>query len=190
MAKEHKNKKFSSVIFLLICIIAVLGGKIIYDAVCEFVYPKSYSEYVEKYAEEYDIDEILLYALIRTESGFDPKAESEVGARGLTQITEETFDWLLTKTGEDYTFDDLFEPEVSIKYGAYFLSILQDEYAITKTVVAAYHAGMGSVSSWLENGNYSDDGVNLQQIPIEDTAHYVNKVLTAIENYKKIYPEE
>ncbi len=189
--KEKKQKnKYSFIIFLLVCIIIAFSGKIVYDVAVEFIYPKKYSEYVEKYAEEYGINEVLLYSVIHTESGFDPNAESSVGARGLTQITEDTFDWLVMKTGEDYIFDDLYTPEVSIKYGAYFLHVLQEEYAITKTVVAAYHAGMGNVSSWLENSEYSDDGVNLKKIPIDDTAHYVSKVMKAMDKYYEIYTEE
>lgn len=170
--------------------IIVLCVNIGYEKVSEYLYPKKYTEYVEKYSAEYEISENLLYAVIRTESGFDPNAVSSVGARGLTQITEDTFDWLLTKTGEDYTFDDLFTPEISIKYSALFLSILQDEYAITETVIAAYHAGMGNVSSWLADSRYSDDGQHLKTTPISDTNHYVDKVSSAMDRYYNIYNEQ
>lgn len=188
MAKKKKGSRF--IIFLLVCVILFFGGRIAYDEVLEYLYPKKYSEFVEMYASEYGISETLLYSVIRTESGFDPDSVSVANARGLTQITEDTFDWLLMKSGEDYIFDDLFTPEISIKYGAYFLSILQNEYAVTETVLAAYHAGMGNVSSWLEDPEYSDDGINLIKIPISDTAHYVNKVMSAMDNYYKIYAEE
>lgn len=189
MAKKKKRGS-SFIIFLLVCVIAFFGGRMAYDAVLEYLYPKKYSEYVEMYASEFGISETLLYSVIHTESGFDPDSVSSADARGLTQITEDTFDWLLMKSGEDYTFDDLFTPEISIKYGAYFLSILQEEFAITETVVAAYHAGRGNVLSWLSNPEYSDDGINLKNIPISDTAHYVNKVMSAMDNYYKIYAEE
>ena len=188
MAKKKKQKSFISLI--LVFVVVLFAGKVAYKEVSEFLYPKKYSEYVEYYASQYKISETLLYSVIRTESGFDPMSVSVADARGLTQITKDTFDWLLMKTGENYTFDDLFTPEISIKYGAYFLSVLQDEYAITETVIAAYHAGMGNVSSWLENDEYSDDGMNLKKIPISDTAHYVSKVMSAMDNYYKIYAEE
>lgn len=187
MAKRKSRKIPFLIIFPLVVVIAFFGVRVGYDAVMTYLYPHKYSEYVEKYAAEYEIDDVLLYSVIRTESGFDPDSVSYADARGLTQITEDTFDWLLTKTGEDYIFDDLFTPEISIKYGALFLSILQREYGVTETVAAAYHAGMGNVSSWLENGEYSDDGVHLQKIPIPDTAHYVNKVMSAMDKYYSIY---
>ena len=188
MAKKKKRKSFISLI--LVFVIVLFAGKVIYREVCEYLYPKKYNEYVEYYAQQYKISETLLYSVIHTESGFDPLSVSSADARGLTQITEDTFDWLVMKTGEDYTFDDLFTPEISIKYGAYFLSVLQNEYAITETVVAAYHAGMGNVSSWLADPEYSDDGINLKKIPISDTAHYVSKAMSAMDNYYKIYAEE
>ena len=73
----RKKKKGSSfIIFLLVCIIVALSGKIVYETALEFLYPKKYTEYVEYYAEEYGIDETLVYAVIRTESGFDPEAVS------------------------------------------------------------------------------------------------------------------
>ncbi|MCD7774803.1 MAG: lytic transglycosylase domain-containing protein [Clostridiales bacterium] len=187
----RKNKRRHPVLsFFAVCIVLVLifiAGRTAYNIIETVLYPKTYSEYVEKYAAEYDVSETLLYAVIRTESGFDPESVSSAGARGLTQITEDTFEWLLTKTGDDFTFDDLFNPEVSIKYGAYFLSILANEYTVTETAVAAYHAGMGNVSSWLANSEYSEDGITLKVIPISDTDHYVNKVMSAIEKYEQIY---
>lgn len=185
-----KNNKRIFILLLksvIILVVAALVVNIGYQKISEYLYPKEYSEYVEKYADEYGVNENLIYAVIHTESGFDPEAVSSVGARGLTQITEDTFDWLLTKTGEDYVFDDLFTPEISIKYGALFLSILQEEYVITETVLAAYHAGMGNVSSWLCDSRYSEDGMHLKTTPIADTNHYINKVTAAMERYYDIY---
>lgn len=187
MAKEKKHPFSSFMIVVLVCAILFFGYQIASDIVLEKLYPKKYSEYVEKYATEYEIDEYLLYSVIRTESGFDYLAVSNVGARGLTQITEDTFEWLLTKTDDDYEFDDLFEPEISIKYSALFLSILQNEYGVTETVIAAYHAGMGNVSSWLNDSRYSTDGQHLKTTPISDTNHYISKVISAMDNYYKIY---
>lgn len=192
MAKKRKKKHpFAKLlIFVTVAIVAFFSYQTVYDKVIVELYPKEYSVYVEKYAEEYEINEYLLYAVMRTESSFDPNAVSSVGARGLTQITEDTFDWLLTKTGDDYTFDDLFIPEVSIKYSAVFLSILQNEYAITETVLAAYHAGMGNVSSWLQDSRYSSDGQHLEETPISDTNHYISKVMSAMDKYYEIYESE
>ena len=74
------------------------------------LYPCKYSALVEQYAAEYDLDPLLVYSFVRTESGFDPDATSSVEARGLMQMTEETFLWLRSKIaeGENVTFGDLY----------------------------------------------------------------------------------
>lgn len=190
--KKKKNRKpFKRLlIFLTVCAVLLVGVKLGYNSIMQYLYPVKYSEYVEKYAQEYEVDKYLLYAVIHTESGFDPNAVSSAQARGLTQITQDTFDWLLTKTNEEYTFDDLFEPEISIKYCAMFYSILLEEYEVTETAVAAYHAGMGNVSNWLCDSRYSSDGIHLDTTPISDTNHYISKVMSAMDNYYTIYNQE
>lgn len=94
------------------------------DTVMNTAYPRKYDEYVTYYAGKYQIDPYILYSIIRTESNFNPQAESNVGARGLMQITEITFDWIKTKIAPDepLTFDDLYDPEVNIRFGSYFIS--------------------------------------------------------------------
>ena len=68
---------------------------------------------------------MILYAFIRTESNFDPNADSDAGARGLMQITEVTFDWIKMKIAptESLTFDDLYDPETNIRFGSYFVDV-------------------------------------------------------------------
>ena len=169
-----------SVIFIIIIVNAVKLG-------VQTVYPRQYVNLVEENAERFDIDEALLFALIKTESGFDKNAVSSVGAMGLTQITSDTFAWLQTKTGEAYEDDALFDPEISVYYGAYFLDMLLEEFGNTETALAAYHAGRGKVNEWLSDPGISPDGEALEKIPYEDTAGYVKKVMKNTEKYKKIY---
>ena len=63
----------------------------------QLLYPRKYEQLVEKWAAAYELDPLLVYAFIRTESGFDPQATSSVDARGLMQMTEETFLWMRSK---------------------------------------------------------------------------------------------
>lgn len=168
------------VIFIIIIVNAVKLG-------VQTVYPRQYVDLVEENAQAFEIDEALLYAIIKTESGFDKNAVSFVGAKGLTQITPDTFQWLQTKTGDSYDEDALFEPEVSVYYGAYFLDMLLDEFGNTETALAAYHAGRGKVNEWLADPRISPDGETLENIPYKDTAGYVKKVMKNTEKYKNIY---
>ncbi|MCL2634625.1 MAG: lytic transglycosylase domain-containing protein [Oscillospiraceae bacterium] len=151
-------------------------------------HPLEYSDLVEKYAQEHNLDKYLIYAVIKTESSFNPEAESHMGARGLMQIMPDTFDWL-----KDYrkldgeTFDDMFIPEVNIQHGSYLIAYHMGRYNNINNSLAAYHAGNGNVNEWLQNPEYSADGISLDKIPAADTAHYVNKVNKAYETYKELY---
>lgn len=172
---------------LLIGISVFFAGKTAYKA----AYPCKYTFEIEKYADEYDVPRALLFAVIHTESGFDPNAVSSAGALGLTQITPETFHWLQTKTGESLPDSALYEPEVSVRYGALFYSMLLSEFGgDIRTAVAAYHAGRGQVNAWLRDGQYSADGKTLDTIPSRDTNHYVYKVTKAINIYNNLYEKE
>lgn len=188
MSENRNANKFKLISLLLI--LSVISIIIIVNAVklgVQTVYPKQYVSLVEENAEKFELDESLLYALIKTESGFNKDAVSSVGAKGLTQITPDTFQWLQTKTGEEYEEDALFDPEVSVYYGAYFLDMLLDEFDNVETALAAYHAGRGKVNEWLADPRISPDGVVLENIPYEDTAGYVKMVIKNTEKYKNIY---
>ena len=156
------------------------------DEVIKLKHPEKYRDLVEKYAEEYDIDKYLLYAFIKTESGFDPKAKSSAGAIGLTQITEETFDWikLMLCPREDIVFEDLYEPEISIRFGAYYISRCLDRYSGSiETAAAAYHSGWGTVDRLLEK----QGGETLTEFPYAQMNNYVYKITKAYTIYQEIY---
>ena len=124
-------------------------------------YPRKYDEYVTYYAGKYQMDPYILYSIIRTESNFNPQAESNVGARGLMQITEITFDWIKTKIAPDepLTFDDLYDPEVNIRFGSYFISYCLQRYDDDlATAAAAYHSGLGTVDTLLVFAGWQGTG--------------------------------
>ncbi len=158
-----------------------------FGAAMKIIYPLKYSEYVEKYSQQFEVEENLIYAVIKTESSFNPDAVSSADAEGLTQITPETFEWLCSKLGENPDNLSLFDPETSIKYGTFFLSYLLQEFGDKDVALAAYHAGRGRVNAWLEDKKISPDGKTLVNIPIDDTAHYIKKVNKAYNAYNKLY---
>lgn len=182
-----KGKLKTILIFAVIAalLFAAFAGS--YRTVMKLSYPHKYEEFVEKYSAEFGLDSALLYAVIRTESSFHPSAVSSADAVGLTQITPETFEWLRMKLGETQGELSLLDPETSIKYGAFFLSYLLDEFGETPVALAAYHAGRGRVNSWLKDPEISPDGKTLTKIPISETAHYVKKVTKALNIYSNLY---
>lgn len=168
-------------------------GVILYLSSCgidKAHYQLEYKELVNKYSAEYNVSDELIYAVIKTESNFNPNAESAVGAIGLMQIMPYTFEWLQTYYDGEVTLDTdcLYDPETSIKYGTRFLAFLLDRYQnCEETAVAAYNAGYGAVDEWLADESCSSDGVTLDYIPFDETRYYVQKVETAKENYKDVY---
>lgn len=171
-------------LILLAFTTTVLDG--VKNKVMEHFYPLEYSEYVQQYSEQYSVDETLVYAVIRTESGFRAEVESSAGAMGLMQIMPDTFSWLQNMRDGEVTHSDseLLNPQTNIEYGTYFLSYLIDKYEGNEQLaVAAYNAGMTNVDNWLEDIAHSADGVSLTSIPFEETKNYVERV----ENTKRVY---
>ena len=157
------------------------------------MYPTPYGDLVQTYAEEFDLDPLLVYAFIRTESSFKPDAQSSVDARGLMQITEQTFDWIKPRVGADEStvFADLYQPEVAIRFGCYYLSRCLTRYeGDVATAAAAYHSGWGTVDKLLAQEAYSDDGKTLSVFPYTQMNHYVAKISRAYEKYQNLYRPE
>lgn len=195
MTAYKRRKRSKSPIIISIVIIAaillVIGGYFGYNRFILYQYPIKYQEYVEKYAAENHLNKYFVYAVIKTESGFRPDAESDVGARGLMQIMEDTFDWVKFKSDDDEAvYYDMYNAETNIKYGCKLLGYLSEEFGNVETVAAAYHAGRGNVNNWLSDKRYSLDGVHLDKIPISDTAHYVDKIKKAMDKYISLYDKK
>ena len=199
MARPVHNKKVKVIpkTVAWILVLAVSATAILFSvylmsesqkSVSNAMYPLDYKEYVEKASKDYNLKEELIFGIIKTESNFDPDAESYVGANGLMQIMPDSFDWLQTIRGVDgkYTESDLFTPEINIDYGCYLLRYFLDLYGTEQTAIAAYNAGF-VVGEWLENPDYSSDGVTLDNIPYPETDAYVDKVLSAKAKYKELY---
>ena len=154
------------------------------------LYPRKYEALVEQWADTYDLDPLLVDAFIRTESGFDPQATSSVDARGLMQMTEETFIWLRSKIAPDegLLFANLYDPETSIRFGCYYLHLCMERYnGDVATAAAAYHSGWGTVDALLQMEEHSADGETLQGFPYSQMNHYVKKITFCYAEYQRIY---
>ncbi len=187
-AKKKRKKRLVWLGVFLLALIAACAflPKVIYQK----LYPLQYTEYVEKYAAEYGVDPDFIYAVIHSESRFDPQAVSAVGASGLMQLMPDAFDWIKFRLGDERELtyeEDVFDPEINIQYGTYMLSLLLEEFADRDVAVMAYHAGRGNVNKWLQNPAYSDDGKTIRQIPYADTEAYVNHVNQAYQIYARLY---
>lgn len=193
MGKRRRFAKICKTVVLVVLILLLVGTALFAafrQKIDKWEYPIEYSEYVTYYADKYGMDPYMLYAFIRTESNFNPMAESDAGARGLMQITEVTFDWIKSKIAptEDLTFEDLYDPETNIRFGSYFVSYCLQRYQNDlSTAAAAYHSGLGTVDGLLAQEEYSANGQTLDHYPYPQMRLYVKKITSSYQRYQEIY---
>lgn len=186
MAKQkHKLLPF----IFIIALIAIAFFLYKTDFYRDYFYPKKYTRYVIEYSSQNNIDENFVYAVIRTESGFDENAVSDVGARGLMQLMDTAFEWVQFRISEDrdVTYDDMFDPQYNIEYGSFMLGFLYERYDSYELAAAAYHSGMTRVDNWLKDGTIDAKAPDIDDIPSDVTRHYIKKVMKAYNAYKNLY---
>ena len=148
-------------------------------------YPVKYKEQVVACANEYQLDSNLIFAMIKVESGFNEKAISRAGAKGLMQITDRTGEYIAEKLGvKEY---DLLDAKTNVAFGSYYIRYLLERFEKIEVALAAYNAGEGTVSIWLDNKEYSEDGINLTHVPYPETKSYIEKIKKTFSKYKKLY---
>ena len=180
-------KKIIAIAFIIILFFIGVNFKNIKNSILKMIYKIDYSEYVEKYANEYNIDKYLIYATIKAESNFNRYAKSSQGAFGLMQLLQPTAEEIAQKAGIEVNENNIFEPDVNINLGTKLLSILLQKYENLGLALAAYNAGSGNVDSWLSKGTLRKDGSDIENIPFKETNNYVRKILRDYEIYKELY---
>lgn len=184
-----KKKKIIFILCIVLVLILVFSPFII-NQIYKVIYPIKYEEIVMKYSEKYNIEPALIYAIIKIESSFNRNAKSSKNAVGLMQITQETFNWLVTKTPENdknLKFSEINDPEINIRLGVFLLKLNLEYYTDENTVICAYNAGRGKMDNWLSDTRYSSDGKKINVVPYEETNNYLNKVLSARKIYSELY---
>ena len=187
-SRQKRLRRLAVLLVLAVCAALLLPG--LWKRAERMLYPRKYEALVEQWADTYDLDPLLVDAFIRTESGFDPQATSSVDARGLMQMTEETFLWMCSKIAreEPLTFADLYNPDTAIRFGCYYLHLCMVRYkGDVSTAAAAYHSGWGTVDQLLQIEEHSADGETLQGFPYNQMHHYVNKITACYQTYQRLY---
>jgi soluble lytic murein transglycosylase len=87
---------------------------------------------------------------------------------------------------DEYVYEDMFTPEVNIRYGAELLKLLRDELGSDLNVLCAYHAGRSNALEWLKYPDYAKDG-EIVDIPFKDTRLHVKKALETKQIYEELY---
>ncbi|MEX1193454.1 MAG: transglycosylase SLT domain-containing protein [Dehalococcoidia bacterium] len=157
-------------------------------AVLRLWYPLEYFEIADKEARANGFDPLLTLSMIRQESLYDPDAVSIAEAMGLTQVIPATADDIAAALDEeDFTYSDLFRPNVSIRFGAYYLGTQLEGFGgVEAMALAAYNGGPGNAGDWADAAG-GDPDLFVEAITFPETRAYVELVLENYARYQYAY---
>ena len=197
-ARKKKRRAGGAAVLISIVLVLLLAALLLFwtrvwqPKKMRLIYPLLYREELLAASAEFEIDPCMLAALVYCESSYQADAVSHVGAIGLMQIMPETGQWLSGKIDleSEYATERLYEPEVNLRLGCWYLDYLYDRYdGQWQEALTAYIAGQGQVDKWLKDPELSADGKHLDVIPGQDVKKYAAKVMRIHENYKTAYPD-
>ena len=173
----------AAIALLIILSIVTLCAAVIYR-----LFPLKHADTINKYCDKFDVSPYLVMALIKAESNFNEDAVSHAGAKGLMQLTDETFEHCTKVLAADFSPKEIFNPDANICAGVWYLSYLLEKYGGNITnAVAAYNAGASNVDKWLGDTALSPDGKTLLNIPYGETKRHCEKIKTYNKLYKFLY---
>lgn len=142
-------------------------------------YPFYFDAKIGEISAQRKLDKYFILAIIRAESGFDKNAHSWANAYGLMQIIPRTAKELAREINLDFSNpEDLFEEEINLNLGIYYVSKLAKQYDNQKEyILAAYNAGPHRVSRWKKYNNNETLDFLAENIEFMQTRDYVKKVL-------------
>lgn len=183
MSSLKKKLIIVIIICLLFCTISI-----IHNIILKKIYPIEYNDYIEDCSIRYGLDKYLICAIIKNESKFKEDAISSSGAIGLMQLMEKTANEIAEKIQiQDFSNEMLYNPKINIELGVKYYTDLLDQFENEYIALAAYNAGIGNVSRWIENGVIKKDGSDIENIPFRETNMYIRKIIRDYDIYKKIY---
>jgi soluble lytic murein transglycosylase len=150
--------------------------------------PVTHKQLLYELAGSEKVDPLLLAAIIKTESGFNPIAESSQGALGLMQLMPATAEQMAHELKINYQdADDLYTQEINLRLGTrYFAKLLKANGGSLVLALAAYNAGPAKVRSWGLQPWGQDQDQLLAQIPLASTRAYVRRVLWHYRFFKRL----
>lgn len=157
----------------------------------DLAFPRPFEDIVEQMGAHYDVPTPLIYAVMREESGFNPKAVSPRKARGLMQMIQPTALRIASEASvRRFHVRKLFNPEIAIQLGTHYLADLLALFdGNIPAAIASYHAGERAVGRWLNTRREMRFDEFIEDIPYSTTRAYVKKVLSSYGVYRLLYAE-
>jgi soluble lytic murein transglycosylase len=155
-------------------------------------YPALFREAVVRAAKQYKLDPRLVLSIMRQESGFNPRAKSPAGARGLLQMTpDQAAKYAPAVKLARVSEDDLYRPEVNILLASAYLSELFRMFPdLPEAVAASYNGGEDNVARWVVRAVHKDPGIFTSEVGFNESKDYVNKVMANYRAYKILYNDD
>ncbi len=154
-------------------------------------YIMPYEQYMKNVSND---DKALLYAIMRQESVFIPSALSRSFALGLMQMMPFLVDAMSKDRKENITYDDMFKPEVNLKYALEHLKWMKKSLYHPLFMAYAYNGGMGFLRRHLESGTFAkkeyEPFLSMELMSNTQSREYGKKVLANYVMYKKILGED
>ncbi len=150
-------------------------------------YPTPYLDLVLAEAQRAHLDPLLLYALMRQESLFDPYAVSSARARGLMQIIPPTAQAIAQALGQPYRETWMDRPQVNIAFGVYYLARQRDRFGGNLwAALAAYNGGPANAARWWEQAR-GDPDLFYERIILDETRRYIERIVEHLAVYRALY---
>jgi soluble lytic murein transglycosylase len=157
----------------------------------ESAYPRAYSELIEKYGPPAGNPDVLLYAIMRKESGFNPLDVSYADARGLLQMIPPTSARVARKNKLPFAPDELYEPETNVRLAAIYIGSLYQKFGGQVPLTAgAYNAGEGAMAKWCEQHAKHPTDEFVELIAFAQTREYAKRVTALYARYRYLYGPE
>ncbi len=154
-------------------------------ALWDAAYPRPYRDVVERAAATHGVPVEHVYATMRQESAFDPRALSRAGAMGLLQLMPATAQRAAERLGLPFERERLFEPDVNVELGVAEMAALSARWGgRLPLVIAAYNAGSHRVKGWLESTGRMETDRFVERIPYDETRNYVRRVIGHFARYR------
>jgi hypothetical protein len=156
----------------------------------QLAYPRAFASLMDAAAQEFGLHRSVVYAIGRSESGFNPRVESHANAIGLLQLIVPTAQEMAKPLGLQGDAQSLRQPAVNVRLGARYLRKLLDRFEREAQMAAGYNAGGGAVGRWRKvRGDWPLD-LFVEAVPFRETRDYAKRVLSAIAVYRNLYDGE
>jgi soluble lytic murein transglycosylase len=158
------------------------------DDLWRLAYPMPFADELSAAAESSDVPPLLLLAMVRQESFFNPRAGSPAGALGLTQVIEPTGEAIAADLGYNgFELEDLYQPSLSLQFGAHYLREQLDAFdGNIYHALAAYNGGPGNAQRWAEESDGDADRF-FEEIDFSESRLYVELVGENLARYRDLY---